>query len=151
MRTIKRIVLHAKDKAKKIRWSGRALAGGALLSVCPAYCDINGNSAMQKFLKTMFSIMVFAGIVLIAAGAASLIRTIVSMASGEQAQPGALGKGIGLIGPHDNDILLSGIMGEGQSMALSLIWEDSNESYNHRNRPRKWEHENSKLCVPLRV
>lgn len=97
MRTIKRIVLHAKDKAKKIRWRGRALAGGALLSVCPAYCDINGNSAMQKFLKTMFSITVFAGIVLIAAGAASLIRTIVSMASGEQAQPGALGKGIGLI------------------------------------------------------
>ena len=41
----------------------------------------------------MFSITVFAGIVLIAAGAASLIRTIVSMASGEQAQPGALGKG----------------------------------------------------------
>ena len=33
----------------------------------------------------------------IAAGAASLIRTIVSMASGEQAQPGALGKGIGLM------------------------------------------------------
>ena len=97
MRTIKRIVLHAKDKAKKIRWRGCALAGGGLLSVCPAYCDINGNSAMQKFLKTMFSITVFAGIVLIAAGAASLIRTIVSMASGEQAQPGALGKGIGLI------------------------------------------------------
>ena len=47
----------------------------------------------QKFLKTMFSITVFAGIVLIAAGAASLIRTIVSMASGEQAQPGALGQG----------------------------------------------------------
>ena len=38
-----------------------------------------------------------AGIVMIAADAASLIRTIVSMASGEQAQPGALGKGIGLI------------------------------------------------------
>lgn len=69
----------------------------AVLTVCPAYCDIDGNSSMQKFLKTMFSITVFAGIVLIAAGAASLIRTIVSMASGEQAQPGALGKGIGLI------------------------------------------------------
>lgn len=68
-----------------------------LATVCPAYCDINGNTSMQKFLKTMFSITVFAGIVLIAAGAASLIRTIVSMASGEQAQPGALGKGIGLI------------------------------------------------------
>ena len=68
-----------------------------LATICPAYCDVNGNTAMQKFLKTMFSITVFAGIVLIAAGAASLIRTIVSMASGEQAQPGALGKGIGLI------------------------------------------------------
>lgn len=75
---------------------GAAVAGG-MLAVCPAYCDINGNTAMQKFLKTMFSITVFAGIVLIAAGAASLIRTIVAMASGEQAQPGALGKGIGLI------------------------------------------------------
>ena len=74
-----------------------ASIAGAVLMVCPAYCDIDGNSYMQKFLKTMFSITVFAGIVLIAAGAASLIRTIVSMASGEQAQPGALGKGIGLI------------------------------------------------------
>lgn len=37
-----------------------------------------------------------AGIVLIVAGAEFLIRTIVSMTSGEQAQLGALGKGIGL-------------------------------------------------------
>ena len=93
-----------KEKARmaKKRMDGLAIrtklaAGAAIAGVCPAYCDINGNSAMQKFLKTMFSITVFAGIVLIAAGAASLIRTIVSMASGEQAQPGALGKGIGLI------------------------------------------------------
>ena len=93
-----------KEKAKmaKNRMDGLAVrtklaAGAVIAGVCPAYCDINGNSAMQKFLKTMFSITVFAGIVLIAAGAASLIRTIVSMASGEQAQPGALGKGIGLI------------------------------------------------------
>ena len=40
---------------------------------------------MQKFLKTMFSITVFAGIVLIAAGAASLIRTIVVSSMNEQA------------------------------------------------------------------
>lgn len=79
--------------------SARAAAcvAGVFFTVCPAYCDIDGNSSMQKFLKTMFSVTVFAGIILIAAGAASLIRTIVSMASGEQAQPGALGKGIGLI------------------------------------------------------
>lgn len=50
------------------------VAGMCLLAtICPAYCEINGNTAMQKFLKTMFSITVFAGIVLIAAGAVSLI------------------------------------------------------------------------------
>lgn len=66
---------------------------------------------MQKFIKTMFSITVFADIVLIAAGAASLIRTIVSMASGEQAQPGALGikgnrNGNHQLRAYHNDILL---------------------------------------------
>lgn len=86
-----------KTKAVMAKVRTQAAVLGVLACISPAYCDVNGNSAMQKFLKTMFSITVFAGIVLIAAGTASLIRTIVSMASGEQAQPGALGKGIGLI------------------------------------------------------
>ena len=85
------------EAVRKRFWRKAVILAGIPLAICPAYCDINGNTAMQKFLKTMFSITVFAGIVLIAAGAASLIRTLVSMASGEQAQPGALGKGIGLI------------------------------------------------------
>lgn len=97
MRAMKEKVLKAKEKRRDVSARIGAVVAGVLIPICPAYCDINGNSAMQKFLKTMFSITVFAGIVLIAAGAASLIRTIVSMASGEQAQPGALGKGIGLI------------------------------------------------------
>lgn len=86
------------DKGKKKdKIAGWLLPVGAAAFICPAYCDINGNTVMQKFLKSMFSLLVFAGIILVAAGAAMLIRTIVSMASGEQAQPGALGKGIGLI------------------------------------------------------
>ena len=125
MRTMKERALMIKAGADyTVIRAGIAVAGG-MLAVCPAYCDINGNTAMQKFLKTMFSITVFAGIVLIAAGAASLIRTIVAMASGEQAQPGALGKGNWAYrgrrsalcpkgdcyihhwaGPYDNDILL---------------------------------------------
>ena len=88
---------NVKEKLKKAGQRMMAVVAGSTAVVGLAYCDINGNTAMQKFLKTMFSITVFAGIVLIAAGAASLIRTIVSMASGEQAQPGALGKGIGLM------------------------------------------------------
>ena len=89
--------IRGKEKKEGCIGQNRGTCGGGLASICPAYCDINGNSAMQKFLKTMFSITVFGGIVLIAAGVAALIRTIVSMASGEQAQPGALGRGIGLI------------------------------------------------------
>lgn len=85
------------EKVRRLTMRLMAVTAGTAVLMSPAYCDINGNTAMQKFLKTMFSITVFAGIVLIAAGAASLIRTIVSMASGEQAQPGALGKGIGLM------------------------------------------------------
>ena len=97
MKNLKTKGMTVKTKVDDFSVRASLAAGAAIASVCPAYCDINGNTAMQKFLKTMFSITVFAGIVLIAAGAASLIRTIVAMASGEQAQPGALGKGIGLI------------------------------------------------------
>lgn len=97
MKNLKAKAVMAKNKLGEMPTKAKVAWMCFLATVCPAYCDINGNTAMQKFLKTMFSITVFAGIVLIAAGAASLIRTIVSMASGEQAQPGALGKGIGLI------------------------------------------------------
>lgn len=97
MRYLKEKVIMAKFKRGNVLTGTKAAMMCAIAGICPAYCDINGNTAMQKFLKTMFSITVFAGIVLIAAGVASLIRTIVAMASGEQAQPGALGKGIGLI------------------------------------------------------
>lgn len=98
MKKLKVEVFMAKNKLERASMRVKTAITTCMLAImCPAYCDVNGNTAMQKFLKTMFSITVFAGIVLIAAGAASLIRTIVSMASGEQAQPGALGKGIGLI------------------------------------------------------
>lgn len=97
MKNLRDKAMMAKNKQERMPIRTKTAVVCILASICPAYCDINGNTAMQKFLKTMFSITVFAGIVLIAAGAASLIRTIVSMASGEQAQPGALGKGIGLI------------------------------------------------------
>ena len=71
--------------------------GGVLILVSPAWCDISGDSALKNFLKTLFNVLTFAGVVLIIAGAASLIRTIVSIASGEQAQPGAIGRGLGLL------------------------------------------------------
>lgn len=82
MKNLKAKAMMAKNKLETVPMRAKAAVICTLATICPAYCDINGNSAMQKFLKTMFSITVFAGIVLIAAGAASLIRTIVSMEIG---------------------------------------------------------------------
>lgn len=60
----------AKNKLKRASIRAKtAITTCMLATVCPAYCDINGNTAMQKFLKTMFSITVFAGIGLIVGGA----------------------------------------------------------------------------------
>lgn len=94
----------AKKKNKKVselfaslKYGFMSATASCLSAVGIGFCDINANSSMQNFLKKLFSVLVFAGIVLAVAGVVSLLRTIVSMASGEQAQPGALGKGIGLL------------------------------------------------------
>lgn len=47
----------AKNKLESVPMRAKAAVLCTLASISPAYCDINGNSAMQKFLKTMFSII----------------------------------------------------------------------------------------------
>ncbi len=73
------------------------LTSTVMATISPAMCEINGNSAMQNFLKILFSLLVFVGIVLIIAGAVSLIRVVMSVASGETAQPGTIGRGAALL------------------------------------------------------
>ena len=93
--------MKAFEMVKRALGKGKAKVAGAVCGVVvlvsPAWCDISGDSALKNFLKTLFNVLTFAGVVLIIAGAASLIRTIVSIASGEQAQPGAIGRGLGLL------------------------------------------------------
>lgn len=91
----KSLILEGKGKAL---FATAFVATSTLMTaVSPAMCEVNGNTSMQNFLKALFSILVFAGIILIIAGSVSLIRTVMSIASGEQAQPGAIGKGAGLL------------------------------------------------------
>lgn len=87
----------AKAKVNSLAIGAASTVSAGLASIGLGFCEVNANSSMQNFLKTMFNIITFAGVVLAVAGAVTLIRTIISMASGEQAQPGALGKGIGLL------------------------------------------------------
>lgn len=87
----------AKAKVNSLAVGAASAVSAGLASVGLGFCDVNANTSLQNFLKTLFNIVIFAGVVLVIAGAVSLIRTIISMASGEQAQPGALGKGIGLL------------------------------------------------------
>ena len=81
---------------KKMVAAAAAVAGVAG-SLLPGYCDANLDASMNKFLEQMWKVLTFAGIIMAALGVASLVRTIGSIASGEQAQPGALGKGVGLL------------------------------------------------------
>lgn len=87
----------AKAKVNSLAVGAASAVSAGLASVGLGFCDVNANTSMQNFLKTLFNIIIFAGVILVVAGAVSLIRTVISMASGEQAQPGALGKGIGLL------------------------------------------------------
>ena len=86
-----------KMKVNSLAVGAATAVSASLASVGLGFCDVNANSSMQNFLKTMFNVIMFAGVILAVAGAVTLIRTIISMSSGEQAQPGALGKGIGLL------------------------------------------------------
>lgn len=94
---IKNMSVNAKAKKNSLATKAAAALSAGLASVGLGFCDVNANTSMQNFLKTMFNVVMFAGVILAVAGAVTLIRTIISMASGEQAQPGALGKGIGLL------------------------------------------------------
>lgn len=89
--------LKSMKAATKAKIGTASLMAGTMMTQVAAYCDVDGNSSMQNFLTTMFNFLLFGGIVLAIVGIVLLIKTIVSMASGEQAQPGALGKGIGLL------------------------------------------------------
>lgn len=98
MKTITSSLSNAKAKINYKLMGVTSTMTAGLAAVGLGFCDpVDASGSMQKFLKTLFNIVMFAGVILALAGAVTLIRTIVSMASGEQAQPGALGKGIGLL------------------------------------------------------
>jgi len=92
---VKNLVLE--QKIKPVVAMAICLTSTIMATVSPAMCEINGNTSMQNFLKLLFSLLVFVGIVLIIAGAVSLLRVVMSVASGETAQPGTIGRGAGLL------------------------------------------------------
>lgn len=90
---VKEIRTAVNSKVFKATMAVSAMMGGIL----SGYCDTTLDGSMGKFLEQMWKVLTFAGIIMAALGAASLVRTISSIASGEQAQPGALGKGLGML------------------------------------------------------
>jgi hypothetical protein len=81
--------------------SKRAALGAALVSaacvVTPVWCDIDANTSAKNFMKLLFNIAKFGGMILIAAGVVSVVKPLIAMVSGDHVQPNELGKGIGLI------------------------------------------------------
>lgn len=86
------------------------------LNVCGlGFCTttIDANSSAKNFMKVLFNAIMFAGVVLIIAGAAMLIKIVVGLASGEQAQPGSIGRALGL--------LIGGIVAVGLKAIIKTI------------------------------
>ena len=93
---------------------------GALNACGLVFCDavaptttIDANSSAKNFMKVLFNAIMFAGVVLIIAGAAMLIKIVVGLASGEQAQPGSIGRALGL--------LIGGIVAVGLKAIIKTI------------------------------
>ena len=89
---------------------------GALNACGLGFCTtttIDANSSAKNFMKVLFNAIMFAGVVLIIAGAAMLIKIVVGLASGEQAQPGSIGRALGL--------LIGGIVAVGLKAIIKTI------------------------------
>lgn len=95
IKTVNNLIME--QKMKPIIAMAICLTSSIMTTLSPAMCEINGNTSMQNFLKLLFSLLIFVGIILIIAGAVSLIRVVMSVASGETAQPGTIGRGAGLL------------------------------------------------------
>ena len=91
------IITKAKMKVNSVALCAASSLSAGLAVIGLGFCDVDAGASMKRFIKIVFNVLMFGGIIMAAIGAVMLIRTIVAMASGEQAQPGALGKGIGLL------------------------------------------------------
>ena len=112
--------IHTKNKVMHVLNSKAAKAliivTGALNACGLGFCTttiIDANSSAKNFMKVLFNAITFAGVILIIAGAAMLIKTIVGLASGEQAQPGSIGRALGL--------LIGGIVAVGLKAIIKTI------------------------------
>lgn len=86
--------LMAKVNAKKTAMVGAAAS--ALATMGFGFCVNDANTQAKTVMKAVFNVLMLAGIVLLAIGIVSLVRTIISIAGGEQSQPGAIGKALGM-------------------------------------------------------
>lgn len=81
-------------------WKARYTALDVMvgLGICSTigFCDVDVNSSTQKVMKAIFNLLLFGGIIMAAVGIGMLVRTVISMSQGEQAQPGALGRAIAI-------------------------------------------------------
>lgn len=93
------IITKAKMKVNSVAACAVSSLSAGLATIGLGFCDVEvkAGESMKRFIKLVFNVLMFGGIIMAAIGAVMLVRTIISMASGEQAQPGALGKGIGLL------------------------------------------------------
>lgn len=76
-----------------------SVTGTAMTTLGFGHCSTitDPNTQTKSVMKAIFNALTIAGVVLLAVGVVTLVRIVISTAGGEQSQPGAIGKGIGMV------------------------------------------------------
>ena len=88
------IMKSANKKGLNFKVATVATVTAGLSVASQAFC-ISGQ--LNQILNLVWTLTTFAGIVMVAIGAVQLIRCVIALTSGDQMQPGQLGKAVGLL------------------------------------------------------
>lgn len=97
-----------KNKIANKRTVVVASATGLVAMASQAFC-LAGS--LNKILDLIWTLTMFAGIVMLCIGVIQLIRCVIALTAGDQLQPGQLGKAIGLIAAGLAAVILKTVLG----------------------------------------
>lgn len=84
-----------KEKVNSTQAKMAVGATAALAAVAPGYCT--ADSQIQKVVNIVFGLIKFGGFVMLGVGIVQLVKTIVDIVGGDQAQPNALPKALAML------------------------------------------------------
>jgi hypothetical protein len=90
------LIKTVKEKVNMADMKCAMAISSVMATILPGYCS-DANTAMTNTINAIMNIIKFAGYIMLAIGVVQLVRCIMALTSGDQLQPGQLGKALGMI------------------------------------------------------